>query len=109
VLGIILLICLIFLIGAVVAGWGLLKMKNWGRWAAIILGAVQLLGFPIFTAIGGVIIYYLLQEDVVASFNGEPAKGALAPNRLEDAIEDLDAAVENWEEAAEEAAEDATE
>ena len=77
-IGIGLLFCLIFLIGSVMAGWGLLKLKNWGRWAAIILGGIQLLGFPVFTVIGGFIIYYLLRADVVAAFDGEPARVELA-------------------------------
>jgi hypothetical protein len=76
-IGVGLLFCLIFLIGSVMAGWGLLKMKDWGRWAAMILAGIQLLGFPIFTVIGGFIIYYLLREDVVAAFNNEPARTEL--------------------------------
>lgn len=68
--GVGLLFALIFLAGSIVAAWGLLTLKHWGRWAAIILGVLQLLGFPIFTIIGGLIIYYLLRDDVVAAFDG---------------------------------------
>ena len=72
-IGVGLLFCLVFLIGSVMAGWGLLNLKHWGRWAAIILAGIQLLGFPIFTIIGGFIIYYLLRADVVAAFDEAPA------------------------------------
>ena len=77
-IGVGLLFTLIFLIGSVMAAWGLLALKQWGRWAALVLAIIQLLGFPIFTVIGGLIIYYLLREDLVAAFNGgTPA--AVAP------------------------------
>jgi len=95
-IGIGLLFCLILLVGSVMAGWGLLTLKNWGRWSAIILGAMQLLGFPIFTVIGGFIIYYLLREDVAAAFNGEPASKLAA---------DVEEVVAEVEEATEDAAE----
>ena len=78
-IGIGLLFCLIFLAGSVMAGWGLLKMKHWGRWAAIVLGGLQLLGFPVFTVIGGFIIYYLLRDDVVAAFDAGPAGATIQP------------------------------
>lgn len=77
-IGVGLLFCLLFLIGSVMAGWGLLRLKNWGRWSAIVLAALQLFGFPIFTVIGGFIIYYLLRDDVVAAFNGVEHAAALA-------------------------------
>jgi hypothetical protein len=70
-IGVGLLFCLLFLAGSVLAAWGLLARKNWGRWAAIILGGVQLVGFPIFTIIGGFIIYYLLRDDVRLFFEGQ--------------------------------------
>jgi hypothetical protein len=36
----------------IIAGAGLLKYKSWGRILAIILGIINLLGFPVGTAIG---------------------------------------------------------
>ena len=71
-IGVGLFFSLIFLIGSVMAAWGLLALKNWGRWAALVLAVPQLFGFPVFTIIGGLIIYYLVREDVVAAFNGQP-------------------------------------
>lgn len=67
-LGIVLLLFLVFLIGSVIAAGGLLAFRQWGRWAAILLAVFQLPGFPFFTAIGGLIIYYLLRQDVVNAF-----------------------------------------
>ena len=51
-----------------VMGWGLLNLKEWSRWGTIVLAAISLLGFPILTIIGAVIIWYLLKPDVKAAF-----------------------------------------
>jgi hypothetical protein len=37
---------------SVIGGWGLLKGKSWSRVLVIVLGCLQLLGFPVGTAIG---------------------------------------------------------
>ncbi len=50
------------------AGWGLLKLKEWARWLTIILAILMLFGFPVGTAIGGLIIWYLLQPQVAMVF-----------------------------------------
>ncbi len=78
-IGLGLIVCLIFLAGSVVAAWGLLAMKHWGRWAAIVLAVLQLPAFPIWTVIGGLIIYYLLREDVRLAFDGVIAPAPAAP------------------------------
>jgi len=52
----------------VAVGWGLLRMQNWARWAAIILSVLRLPNFPIGTVIGGLIIYYLVQDRARALF-----------------------------------------
>ncbi len=67
-LSMILLLALICFIGSVIAVWGLLTLRHWGRWAAIVLAVLHLPGFPFFTAIGALIIYYLLRPDVVSAF-----------------------------------------
>ena len=51
-----------------VAGWALFKLKEWGRWLAIALGALSLLAFPMGTVIGGLAIWYLLQPEVTDAF-----------------------------------------
>ncbi|NOZ27447.1 MAG: hypothetical protein GXP39_05260 [Chloroflexi bacterium] len=49
-------------------GWGLWHMREWARIAAIGLSVLRLLNFPIGTIIGGLIIWYLLQPQIVAAF-----------------------------------------
>jgi hypothetical protein len=49
---------------SVLAGWGLLRLKQWARWLSIVLGILSLFAFPIGTVIGALIIWYLLKEDV---------------------------------------------
>jgi uncharacterized protein YqgC (DUF456 family) len=61
-------------IALVIAGWGLLSMKQWARWLAFILAIISLFGFPIGTVIGALIIWYLLKEDVKQAF--KVAEGA---------------------------------
>lgn len=63
----------VLLIGAgallsVITGWGLLGMKGWARWLAIVLAALSLLAFPIGTIIGALIIWYLLKDEVRQAF-----------------------------------------
>ena len=66
---------------SVMAGWGLLRLKQWARWLSIILGIFSLFAFPIGTVIGALIIWYLLKEDVREAF--DMAEGGLLP---EDAV-----------------------
>jgi hypothetical protein len=55
-------------IAAVIAGWGLLQLKEWARWLTIALAILTLFAFPIGTIIGGLIIWYLLQDEVRKAF-----------------------------------------
>jgi hypothetical protein len=73
-----LIILVLFFIGAVVlsalsilaicTGVGLVRMRNWARWMTIILAIISLPAFPIGTVIGGLIIWYMLQDGVAALF-----------------------------------------
>jgi hypothetical protein len=56
---------------SVLAGWGLLMLKEWARWLGIILSIFSLFAFPIGTVIGVLIIWYLLREDVREVFKME--------------------------------------
>ena len=51
-------------IALALTGWGLLGLRRWARWLAFALAIINLFAFPIGTVIGGLIIWYLLQEDV---------------------------------------------
>lgn len=48
---------------SMVAGYGLLKRKNWARVLAIILGVFNLMNFPIGTLIGIYTFWVLLQNE----------------------------------------------
>ncbi|MBN1877637.1 MAG: hypothetical protein JXA33_25665 [Anaerolineae bacterium] len=52
----------------IVAGIGLLKFKSWARILAIILGVLNLPGFPIGTVLGIYTLVVLLTEDAGALF-----------------------------------------
>ncbi len=62
------LMIIVFGLLPVLAGWGLLKLKEWARWLTIILAILMLFGFPVGTAIGGLIIWYLLKPEVAMAF-----------------------------------------
>ena len=66
---------LLMAIAALLAGWGLLRMKGWARWLAFILAIFGLFAFPIGTVIGALIIWYLLKDEVREAF--EAAEDAM--------------------------------
>jgi hypothetical protein len=66
---------------ALIAGAGLLALKEWARWLALGIAIISLIAFPIGTIIGGITIWYLLQEHVKAAFIGgrAPTQGVHPP------------------------------
>jgi hypothetical protein len=62
------------------AGLGLLQYKSWARILAIILGIINLILFPIGTALGIYTLIIMFNEEAKALFNGE-----LAPAEVEGA------------------------
>jgi hypothetical protein len=72
VLGFIATIAVVFLgalsLPGILAGYGLLKRKNWGRILAIVVGVLDLANFPIGTAIGIYSLWVLLQDSASAYF-----------------------------------------
>jgi hypothetical protein len=58
----------LFAILFIVIGFGLWRLQNWARWAAIVLAVLLLPGFPIWTAIGALIIIYLVSDEAKAAF-----------------------------------------
>lgn len=52
----------------IIAGIGVLRRYSWARYLAIILGFLNLLNFPIGTAIGAYTIWALLQEESTPLF-----------------------------------------
>ncbi len=65
-----LLVTLAFGIAAIAIGWGLLRLRGWARWGAIVLAILQLPAFPIGTIIGAAIIWYLLTDEGREPFEG---------------------------------------
>jgi hypothetical protein len=59
-------------IPALIAGIGLLRFKSWARILAIILAILDLLAFPIGTAIGVYALWVLFNEDTIALFEKSP-------------------------------------
>ncbi len=60
-----------FGIARLVVGFGLLRMQSWARWAAVVLAVLGLGGFPIGTAIGVLILIYLLGDEGREAFESE--------------------------------------
>ena len=53
---------------SLLAGIGLLRMREWGRFLGIFLALFSLLAFPVGTVIGAVILWYLFSSDVKEAF-----------------------------------------
>lgn len=53
----------------ILAGYGLLRRRSWGRMLALIVGILNLANLPLGTALGGYTLYVLLQEQAQALFD----------------------------------------
>lgn len=62
-----------------IAAIGLLARKRWGRVLGIVVGFLNLPGFPMGTLIGGYAIYVLTQDNAQAYFNPPQARLEPAP------------------------------
>lgn len=71
VVAIVLTICSI---PGIIAGWGLLKYKEWARIIIIILSALNILNFPFGTALGIYAIWALVQKETIELFRGKQAE-----------------------------------
>jgi hypothetical protein len=56
------LLCVALAIASLVVGVGLLRLRSWARWAEIVLAVLGLASFPIGTAIGILVLLYLLSD-----------------------------------------------
>jgi fructose-specific phosphotransferase system IIC component len=59
------------IIAYIVAGYGLLKYKSWARILAIILAILNLILFPIGTALGIYTLVIMFNDETKALFRGE--------------------------------------
>jgi hypothetical protein len=65
-------IVLAFVLGfgfaSLIVGWGLLRMREWARLGALVLALFALIGFPIWTIAGVLILLYLTSEEARSAF-----------------------------------------
>lgn len=67
-------VMLVFAVPGIIAGWGLLKRKSWARVLALVLGTLNIMSFPIGTAVGMYTIYVLfIHEESSFYFNSMKA------------------------------------
>jgi hypothetical protein len=66
---------LVLSLPGILAGWGLLNLKPWARILGIVLSALNLVNFPIGTAIGGYGLWVLLDKETEALFRTGPPQG----------------------------------
>ncbi len=59
-------------IPGIIAGIGLMKHKEWARILTLILSVINLLNFPLGTALGVYCIWALVQDETVALFSQAP-------------------------------------
>ena len=56
----------------IIGGWGLLRRKPWARIVVLIIGCIDLIEFPVGTAIGIYTLWVLLNEDSAVIFTNPP-------------------------------------
>ena len=61
---------------SVIVGVGLMRMRSWARWLAIVLAVLMLLSIPVGTIIGIATLIYLLQDKVGKAFAEAEAPAA---------------------------------
>ena len=62
------ILMMVLALPGLLAGYGLLTGKSWGRILAIVVGILGIFNFPIGTLIGAYTLWVLLQEDATAYF-----------------------------------------
>jgi hypothetical protein len=65
---VVLVVMIVLSIPGIIAGIGLLKRKEWARILTLILSVIDLINFPIGTAVGSYSIWALVQPEVVEHF-----------------------------------------
>jgi hypothetical protein len=58
----------LFSIPEIIAGIWLMQYKQWARWLTIVLGILNLLAFPVGTALGIYTLWVLLHGDTIVLF-----------------------------------------
>jgi amino acid transporter len=60
---VVLIVCAVFVIPSLIAGYGMLKRKPWARTAGIIAALLDLMSFPLGTALGVYSLWFLFGEE----------------------------------------------
>ena len=60
---------LVFTVLYGVTGYGLLQMQSWSRIAAIVLAILSLCNIPLGTILGGVVLYFMFQQEATQAFS----------------------------------------
>lgn len=68
----------ILAIPGIIGGLGLFKRKEWARILVLILSVLDLLHFPVGTAVGVYSIWALVQPEVVAEFGKKPMEDPMS-------------------------------
>jgi len=66
--GFVAVMILIFCVPGLLAGWGLLQYQEWARILAIVLSVLNLLAFPLGTALGVYGLWTLLNQQTIPLF-----------------------------------------
>jgi len=66
--GFLAVLILIFSVPGLLAGWGLLQYQEWARILTIVLSVLNLLAFPIGTALGVYSLWTLLNQQTIPLF-----------------------------------------
>ena len=67
-------VMLVLTLPGLLAGYGLLKRRSWGRLLALIVGVLNLMNFPLGTALGVYTLWVLMQQGAATYFNGQPVE-----------------------------------
>jgi hypothetical protein len=69
--GIVFGLCIVFVFVLLYAGvgYGLLQLQSWSRIAAIVLAILSLCNFPIGTILGGIVLYFMFQQENAEAFS----------------------------------------
>lgn len=65
---VVLVVIIMLSIPGIIAGIGLLKRKEWARILTLIISVIDLINFPVGTAVGACSIWALVQPEVVEHF-----------------------------------------
>jgi Ni,Fe-hydrogenase I cytochrome b subunit len=68
---VVMVVLVVLSIPGIIAGIGLLKRKEWARILTLILSVLDLINFPIGTAVGVYSIWALVQPEVVEQFKSK--------------------------------------